>query len=212
VCGSVGLAIGALYFLRSALPLGLFNSLSPASAASDWLWGWGLLASAIGIIATTKPNGRKWAAAGIALAVTLLVASYRVEANPWKSLFNSRYGERLLRDQGESGDAIYTGNLILAQAALDNNDIANAKRLLLEAAATTGARTIAQNGLDVSVARLLFDRGERDAVVEYLQRGRKLWPQGAQVISRWEAAIRAGRRPNFNNRGGGQQGNAGQAQ
>src|SRR5262249_32838206 len=100
-------------------------------------------------------------------------------------------------------DAIYAGNLILAQAALDNNDLENAKHYLLQAAATPGARRIEQNGLDVSVARVLFDRGEKDTVVEYLHRGRGLWPQGAQAISRWEAAIRAGRRPNFNARGGG---------
>jgi hypothetical protein len=194
--------ISALYLLRSALPLGLFNSLSPSTAASDWLWGWGLLALAAALIAATKRQGRIWAAAGIAMAFTLVLASYRVAANPWKTHFNAGYGEKLLRDHGQSGDGIYTGNLILAQAALDNNDVTNAKRYLLEAAATPGARTIEQNGLDVSVARVLFDRGERDTVLEYLHRGRELWPQGGPIIERWEAAIRAGRRPNFNNRGG----------
>jgi len=203
VCGLLGLGIGALYFLRSALPLGLFNSLSPSSAASDWLWGWGLLAASIVIIAVVKQTTRKWAVAGIALAVTLLVASYRVEANPWKSRFNSSYAQKLLSEHGESGEAIYTGNLILAQTSIDNNDIVSAKRYLLDAASTTGAHSIEQNGLDTSVARALLDRGERDAVLEYLKRGHTLWPQGEQIVSRWEATIRAGRRPNFNNRGGG---------
>src|SRR5438552_11143221 len=145
VCGLFGLGIGIVYFLRSTLPLGLFNSLSPASAASDWFWGWGLLATAVAIMAAAKRNGRTWAAAGMALALTLLAASYRIEASPWKSQFNSRYAEKLLRDQGQSGDAIYTGNLILAQAAVENNDIANAKRYLLVAAATPGARRIEQS-------------------------------------------------------------------
>jgi len=139
----------------------------------------------------------------MALAVMVIVTSYRVDANPWKSQFNSKYAERLLRENAGSGDAIYTGNLILAQAALDNNDVTNAKRYLLEAATTSGAKRIEQNGLDTSVARVLFDRGEKDAVVEYLHRGRQLWPQGAQQITRWENAIKAGRRPNFNARGPG---------
>jgi hypothetical protein len=208
LCGFAGLAIGGFYFLRSTLPLGLFNSLSPAGAASDWFWGWGLLAIAIGGIAAFKRGRRVWSAAGVALAGILVVASYRVQANPWKSQFNSSYAERLLRENGSSGDAVYAGNLILAQAALDQEDIANAKRYLLQAATTTGARRIEQNGLDTSVARVLFDRGEKDAVLEYIHRGRELWPQGAQIIGRWEAAIRAGRRPNFNTRGpGGGQGN-----
>ena len=207
VCGLLGLGLGGLYFLQSRLPLGLFNSLSPASAAADWFWGWGLLAAGVAAIAAVKPNRRLRAALGIALALTLVVSSYRLEANPWKSQFNSKYAEKLLHENAASGDAIYAGNLILAQAALDNNDLANAKRYFLQAATTPGARRIEQNGLDVSVARLLFDRGEKDAVLEYLHRGRDLWPQGAQVISRWETAIKAGRRPNFNTRGpGGQQG------
>jgi hypothetical protein len=208
-CAILGSVIGTAFFLRSKLPLGLFNSLSPASAAADWLWGWGVLATAIALVAFFKPTRKLWAAAGMALAVMVIVTSYRVDANPWKSQFNSKYAERLLRENAGSGDAIYTGNLILAQAALDNNDVDNAKRYLLEAATTSGAKRIEQNGLDTSVARVLFDKGEKDTVVEYLHRGRQLWPQGAQQITRWENAIKAGRRPNFNARGpgGGGQGN-----
>jgi hypothetical protein len=206
VCGALGLGTGTFYLLRSTLPLGLVNSLSPASAAADWLWGWGILATAVAGIAILKPNRRLGAAAGLALAIILVVVSYRVLANPWKVQFNSSYAEKLLLQNAGSGDAIYAGNLILAQAALDNNDLTNAKRYLLDAAATPGTRRIEQNGLDTSVARVLFDRGEKDAVLEYFRRGKELWPQGAQTIGRWEAAIKAGRRPNFNTRGGGQGG------
>jgi hypothetical protein len=213
ICSALGLATAIFYFARSALPLGLFNSLSPAAAAADWLWGWGVLAAAIAAIAAFQPQRRLWAVAGIALAVTLVVASYRAEANPWKSQFDSQYAEKLLRENPGSGDAIYTGNLILARAALDNDDVATAKRYLLQAASTPGARRIEQSGLDVSVVRVLFERGEKDAVLDYLLRGRELWPQGAQIIARWEAAIRAGRRPNFSTRGpGGLGGGQGAAQ
>jgi hypothetical protein len=200
----LGLGIGSAYFVRWTLPLGLFSSLSPASVASDWLWGWGWLAAGAAVIGAFKPK-RHWAAAGIALAVALAVASFRVEGNAWKSQFNSKYAEKLLRENPGSGDAIYAGNLILAQAALDNNDITNAKRYFLAAAATPGARLIEQSGLDVSVAKDLYERGEKDAVIEYLHRGRQLWPQGAQSIGRLEAAVRSGRRPNFNLRGPGGQ-------
>ena len=96
------------------------------------------------------------------------------------------------------------GNLILSQSALDRNDIPGAKRYLLEAAASPGARIIELSGLDTSVARTLLQRGERDTVLEYFNRGRNLWPQGGQLITRWETIIRAGRMPNFNNRGQGQ--------
>jgi hypothetical protein len=147
---------------------------------------------------------------GLALAVILVVVSYRVMANPWKTRFNSNYAEKLLRDHAGSGDAIYTGNLILAQVALDNNDVAKAKQFLLQAAATPGAKRIEQNGLDMSVARGLYERGEKDAVLEYVRRGRELWPQGAQNLGRLENAIKSGRRVNFNMRGGGPGGGGGQ--
>jgi hypothetical protein len=201
VFGLAGLGIGAISFLRASLPLGLFNSLSPITAASDWLWGWGLLATGAGVIAIAKPRERRWAVAGLCLAAILLVASFRVEANPWKTRFNSSYASRLLRDHGDSGDVIYTGNLILAQAALDTNDLAGAKQHLLAAAATPGSKTIEQTGIDTTIARVLLERGEKDAVLEYLHRGRVLWPKGVPAITRWENAIKAGRKPNFNQRG-----------
>lgn len=199
-CVFVGLAVGAAYFLRSRLPLGLFNSLSPIAAATDWLWGWGVLAASIGFIGLAKPSGRKSALIAVATALVLVIASFRLQAEPWKTKFNSSYAERLLRENPQSGDAIYTGNLILAQTALDRNDLDGAKQLLLAAAATSGARVIQQSGLDVTVARALFDKGDRDTVMEYLQRGRTLWPQGTPIINRWIGAIRNGRRPNFNAR------------
>jgi hypothetical protein len=203
ICGGLGVALGAFYLLRWTLPFGLLNTLSPATAGSDWLWGWGVLAASVAGIAAFKPTQRLRAAAGLALALILVFVSYRMEAKVWKSHFNSRYAEKLLRDMGAAGDAVYTGNLILAQAALDNEDVAGARQYLLAAATTSGARRIEQSGLDTSVARVLFDRGEKEAVLEYLKRGRALWPKGAQTIGRWEAAIRAGRRPNFGGRGGG---------
>jgi hypothetical protein len=199
-CVFVGFAVGAIYFLRSRLPLGLFNSLSPIAAATDWLWGWGVLAASIGFIGLAKPAGRKTAWIAVATALVLVIASFRLQADPWKTKFNSSYAQRLLRENPQSGDAIYTGNLILAQAALDRSDMDGAKQHLLAAAATPGARVIQQTGLDVTVARALFDRGDRDTVMEYLQRGRALWPQGTPIINRWIAAIRGGRRPNFNAR------------
>ncbi len=206
VFGVLGLGIGMIYFLRSALPLGLFNSLSPASAASDWFWSWGVLTFVAGLIALTRATRRTRSAAGIGLAIALMFASYRVEANPWKTRFNTGYASKLLREHGQAtdpryGDVVYSANLILAQAALDENNIANARHYLLEAASTPGTQIIQQTSLDVSVARVLLQRGERDTVLEYLRRGHSIWPQGNALLNRWESAIRAGRPVNFNTRG-----------
>ncbi len=209
ILGLFGLTIAAIFFARARLPLGLHNSLSPASVAGDWYWSWGLLTFAIAAIGLRKSfrsrKGRSFAAAGIILSVTLLFGAQRISANSRKIRFNIRYAESLLSRHGQPTDpefasAAYTGNLILAQAALDNGDTAAAGRHLLQAAAAPGTPAIQQNGPDTTVARLLLQRGERDMVVEYLRRCRNLWPQGVPLLNRWETAIRAGRQPNFNNR------------
>ena len=97
-----------------------------------------MLAAFIGVIAlfeavrkTQRLHSRNWAFAGIVLAVVLLFGSYGIMADPWKTQFNTNYAAKLLREHGQSGDpengyAVYTGNLILSQAALDNNDNARA--------------------------------------------------------------------------------------
>jgi hypothetical protein len=212
LCGIAGLGIAVLTFTRYKLPLGLINSLSPASLAADWLLSWGVLTLVIGTMAVfhtfkraSKQYGRSFAVTGIMLAVALLVVSQRIGASPWKTQFNSNYAQRLLLEHGspedpDSADAIYSGNLILAQAALDNDDVAGAGRYLLEAATTKGTPKIQENGPDTSIARVLLQRGERDTVVQYFEKCRNFWPQGAAVLTRWETAIRAGRQPNFNNR------------
>ncbi len=209
VLGAFALAIAGIFILRNRLPLGLNNTLSPASVAGDWFWSWGLLTFVIAGIGLSKnfrnPAGRRYAAAGMVLAVTLLFSAGRISANSRKVRFNIRYAEQLLRQHDKPTDpefarAVYTGHLVLAQAALDQDDIAAAGRHLLEAASAPAGAVIPQSGPDTSVARVLLQRGERETVAEYLRRCRTLWPQGVLVLNRWEAAIKAGRQPNFNNR------------
>ena len=119
--------------------------------------------------------------------------------------FNTNYAAKLLREHGQSGDpengyAVYAGNLILSQAALDKNNNAAAGKYLLQAATSLGVREVADNGPDMTVARVLIERGDKDTVIEYLRRCRNLWPKGAPLLDRWQTQIRNGRTPNFNNR------------
>jgi hypothetical protein len=167
------------------------------------MWSWGLLALAIGTIGIFRTR-RRWTLVGLGIAVTLIVLSVWIGANPRKAQFNAEYGRKLLAEHGE-GDpefayAIYTGNLILAQAALDNNDLARAGQFLLEAATTPGLPVIAEKGPDMSVAAALLQRDDRETVLEYIRLCHRLWPEGEPVLKRWEAAVGNGRRVNFNNR------------
>ena len=205
-CASFGLVTAIFYFRNYRLPLGLFNSISPSSAASDWMFGWAVLAGLIGLVAVMKKFGRRLATTGIILAFILLFASYRVEAGSWRTRFDTSYAQRLLREHGQAGDpeygnAIYTANLIFSRAALEKNDLTTAKKHLFEAVSAPSSQTVEQIGLDTSVVGILLQRGERDTVLEYFKRGRHLWPLGGGQITRWENFVRAGRMPNFNNKG-----------
>ena len=213
VTGLLGVGISALYFLRSALPLDFFSGLSPATAAADWLLSWGLFAAAIAIVAIaqalTNPAKRHhqgWAGVGIVFAIAFFYTSVKIVDIPWKAQFNKGYAERLLREHGRPDDpnyakTIYTGNLILAQSALDISDPAGAGRYLVDASKTTGFPAIAESGPDTSMVRALLEQGEREAVLQYLQRFHELWPAGDATLQRWETTIREGRTPNFG-RGG----------
>jgi hypothetical protein len=202
ISGSAGMVLSAMFLFRFRLPLGMPSGFSPATTAADWLWSWALLCTTIGAVAVIqtlrKPRSRNWTMIGIALTLSLIVLSYRFAADPLKSRFNTSYATVLLR--GNGADAIYTGNLILAGVAADNGDNAAAGRYLINAADIPGLPLIAEKGPDTSVAASLIQRGERDAVLEYLNRCRKLWPAGGMVLDRWSNTIRQGRRPNFNNR------------
>jgi hypothetical protein len=171
------------------------------------MWSWGWLALLLGLIGVPagKQHSRRLSAVGLTLAAVLIALSFRIEAVPWKVHFNTEYGRRLLAGHARAEDpdyayAVYTGNLILAQAALDNNDIAGGGRPLLEAAAAPGLPPGVQNGPDMTVAAALLQLQDRETVLRYLQLCHRLWPDGIPVLTRWETAIRNGRRVNFNNR------------
>jgi hypothetical protein len=212
VCGIAGSASGAFYFLRYQLPFGLFNGLSPSAVVADWLRSWALLSAflaGIGMVQTFRKvsnrKGRGWAIGGIFIAVCLFSGGFWIAESSRRTRFDTQYAARLIRENGHSADpaygyAVYTGNLILAQAALDRDDLESSRKFLLKAATTTGFRYIEQNGPDAVVARSLLQRGDRDTVLDYLRRFHKLWPRGMQVLERWETTISAGRIPNFNNR------------
>jgi hypothetical protein len=204
-CAAFGLTTAIIYFRKYRLPLGLINSVYPSAVASDWLFGWAILAGVIGAVALMKKFDRRLAGTGVVLALILVFASYGVQANSWRTQFDVNYAQLLLHEHGTPGDpeygnTIYTANLILSQAALVKNDVPSAKHYLFEAAAAPNALTAEQVGLDTSVAQILLQRGERDAVMKYFEQGRHLWPLGGAQITRWQNVIRAGRMPNFANK------------
>lgn len=96
--------------------------------------------------------------------------------------------------------AVQRANTILGRVALRENDIPSAKRYLLDSAADPGAsRDIGLSGPILVLAKELIERGERDAVLEYLKDCLTLWPRGEPILRIWIAQIQEGKTPNFGN-------------
>ena len=93
--------------------------------------------------------------------------------------------------------AVQRANTILGRVALRANDLAGAKQYLIDSADPEAARDIAFSGPTLVLAKELIERGERDAVLQYLQHCLSLWPRGETVLQIWIAQIREGKTPNF---------------
>jgi tetratricopeptide (TPR) repeat protein len=109
------------------------------------------------------------------------------------------YASELLAraDAGHKGKAIFCGNQVLGRLALVDGDVGGAKAHLLASAETTGSPTLCSFGPSMVLAGELLARGERDAVLRYLERCSSFWAYGAEWLARWASAIERDETPDF---------------
>jgi hypothetical protein len=113
------------------------------------------------------------------------------------------YANDLLRQAPEHrqawnyGNAIHEGNLILGRVALREGRIAEAKNHLLEAGKTPGSPQLNSFGPNMSLAKDLLAKGEKDTVVAYFKLCGAFWKMGADKLESWTKAARDGRVPDF---------------
>src|SRR5437660_7664972 len=93
--------------------------------------------------------------------------------------------------------AVQRANTILGRVALRNGDVTHAEQFLRDSAVPESARDIALAGPTLVLAKELIERGERDAVLQYLENWLQLWPRGESILRIWIADIRNGKNPNF---------------
>jgi TonB family protein len=90
------------------------------------------------------------------------------------------------------GNEIYTGNMVLGLVALRQDNIAKARQYLLESAKTPGSPTLGSFGPDLQLAGELLKKGEKDAVLEFLEACRSFWKSGGPRLDALMAKVRAG--------------------
>ncbi|WP_159051670.1 tetratricopeptide repeat protein [Thauera aromatica] len=95
------------------------------------------------------------------------------------------------------GPAWHDGHMVMGQLALQRGSVAEAREHLRAAGETAGGGTLTSFGPNMGLARDLLQRGEKQAVIDYLRQCQNFWT-GAQVpIERWIQDIEHGRTPEF---------------
>ncbi len=106
--------------------------------------------------------------------------------------------EQVIQGVAVGPEAIHDANDVLGRIALRRGNLQQAEDFLLEAAATPGGGLLNHSGPRMLLAQELLDRGERDVVIEYLQKVKAFWGSGAKSIDGWISAIRSGKRARLN--------------
>ena len=95
------------------------------------------------------------------------------------------------------GNAIQDGNLVLGRIALRQGKTEEAKQSLLEAGKSPGSPQMDSFGPNMSLARDLVEKGERETVLQYFELCRKFWKMGQDHLDQWTKEVRAGQMPDF---------------
>jgi hypothetical protein len=89
------------------------------------------------------------------------------------------------------------GNVILGHIMLQLGYVETAKEHLLDAARVPGSPTLGSFGPDMLLAKELLERGERRAVLEYLELCAVFWTNEKSPLRQWTAEVRRGGIPDF---------------
>jgi tetratricopeptide (TPR) repeat protein len=95
------------------------------------------------------------------------------------------------------GNAVQDANLVLGRIAVTEGRIDDAKRYLIEAGRSPGSPQMNSFGPNMSLAKDLLEKGERDVVLEYFELCRKFWEMHGGQLDEWSRDVKTGKIPNF---------------
>ncbi len=126
------------------------------------------------------------------------VAKMAIEANELEKA--GKYATELLNVKSRDwnyGNAVHCGNLILGRLALKAGNVNLAKQHLIAAGKTPGSPQLNSFGPNMILAKELLEKGERKAVIQYLELCGKFWVMGKERLKDWIALIEKERIPDF---------------
>lgn len=114
-----------------------------------------------------------------------------------------KYAQELLalaaKFQGDwnYGNAIHDGNLVLGRIDVKEGRVDEAKRHLIEAGKSPGSPQMNSFGPNMSLAKDLLEKGQRDVVLEYFELCRQFWKLERGRLNQWSQEVKAGNIPDF---------------
>jgi tetratricopeptide (TPR) repeat protein len=95
------------------------------------------------------------------------------------------------------GNAIQDTNLVTGRIALSEGRTDDAKRSLIEAGKSPGSPQMDTFGPNMSLAKDMLEKGERETVLQYFDLCRKFWRMDRGRLDAWRDEVNAGRIPDF---------------
>jgi len=95
------------------------------------------------------------------------------------------------------GNAVHKANIVLGRVALRRDDVTAAKQYLLAAGETPGSPQLDSFGPNMTLAKELLEKNEREVVLTYLASCSKFWEMGGKDLKKWTATIKSGGMPDF---------------
>jgi hypothetical protein len=96
-----------------------------------------------------------------------------------------------------NADLVHGGNSTLGLIALNNGDIANAKKYLLASGNVPTTPVLGSFGPGMNLARELLNKGERETVMAYLEECLKFWTTHQDQVNSWITILKAGGTPDL---------------
>jgi len=93
-------------------------------------------------------------------------------------------------------DAVHHAQIVLGRVSLVNGDLKEAKERLVLAGQTAGSPALKSFGPNMSLAKELLDKGERETVIKYFQECAGFWTH-KEKLDQWTALVKAGQTPEF---------------
>jgi hypothetical protein len=95
------------------------------------------------------------------------------------------------------GNATHKINITTGRIALRDGKIGEAKKFLIEAGKTQGSPQLNSFGPNMSLAKELLEKREKDAVLEYFDLCRSFWETDFSKLDTWTTDVKNDRIPDF---------------